>query len=319
MSYEPVLPRRPDGRPRSVIDNLSLLRAFVAVVEAGSFSEAGRRLRVVPSTVSKHISALESRLNGHLVVRSTKHLSVTELGQRFYEHCLAILRQVEEAELEIGEYNAEPQGLLKVSAATVFASRHLAPIFFRFLQKNPKVTLDTTLTTTSEDLVARGIDVAIRISNDLDLGLIALKLAANTRVYCAAPAYLERRGRPATGTELLTHNCLLVRGVAQSARWPIRNARGEIEHVTVSGNFVSDNGDVLRQMLLAGLGVGHLARFMVHEHLVAGDLVELFPDSRVVASHIYAVYPERRNMPLKTRAFLDHLRAEFSIPPPWAT
>jgi DNA-binding transcriptional LysR family regulator len=318
MSFDPVLPRRPDGRPRSVIDNLSLLRAFVAVVEAGSFSEAGRRLRVVPSTVSKHISALESRLNGHLVVRSTKHLSVTELGHRFYEHCLAILRQVEEAELEIGEYNAEPQGLLKVSAAPVFATRHLAPIFYRFLQKNPKVTLDTTLTTTSEDLVARGIDVAIRISNDLDLGLIALKLAANTRVYCAAPVYLERCGRPATGTELLSHNCLLVRGVAQSARWPIRNERGEIEHVTVSGNFVSDNGDVLRQMLLAGLGVGHLARFMVHDHLATGDLVELFPDSRVVASHIYAVYPERRNMPLKTRAFLDHLRAEFRDPPPWA-
>jgi DNA-binding transcriptional LysR family regulator len=319
MSFDPVLPRRADGRPRSIIDNLSLLRAFVAVVESGSFSEAGRRLRVVPSTVSKHIAALEARLNGHLVVRSTKHLSITELGQRFYEHCRAILREVEEAELEIGEYNAEPQGLLKVSAATVFASRHLAPIFMRFLEKNPKVTLDTTLTTTSEDLVAHGIDVAIRISNDLDPGLIALKLAANTRVYCAAPAYLERRGRPTSGAELLTHNCLLVRGVAQSARWPIRNGRGEIEHVTVSGNFISDNGDVLRQMLLAGLGVGHLARFMVHDHLEAGDLVELFPDSRVVASHIYAVYPERRNLPLKVRTFLDHLRSEFRNPPPWAT
>jgi len=318
MSFDPPSARRSDSGPRSAIDNLSLLRAFVAVVESGSFSEAGRRLRVVPSTVSKHISALESRLKGHLVVRSTKHLSVTELGQRFYEHCLCILQRVEEAELEIGEYNAEPQGLLKVSSATVFATRHLAPIFFRFLQKNPKVTLDTTLTTTSEDLVARGIDVAIRISNDLDLGLIAVKLASNTRVYCAAPAYLERNGCPTSGTELRMHNCLLVRGVSQSARWPICNARGEIEHITVAGNFVSDNGDVLRQMLLAGLGVGHLARFMVHDHLMAGDLVELFPDSRVVASHIYAVYPERRNLPLKTRAFLDHLRAEFSIPPPWA-
>jgi len=318
MSFDPVLPRRTDGRPRSIIDNLSLLRAFAALVESGSFSAAGRRLQVVPSTVSKHIAALESRLNGHLVVRSTKHLSITELGQRFYAHCIAILREVEEAELEIGEYNAEPQGLLKVSAATVFATRHLVPIFMRFLQKNPRVTLDTTLTTTSEDLVARGIDVAIRISNDLDPGLIALKLASNTRVYCAAPAYLERRGRPSNGTELLSHNCLVVRGVSQSARWPIRNDRGEIEHFTVSGNFVSDNGDVLRQMLLAGLGVGHLARFMVHDHLIAGDLEELFPESRVVASHIYAVYPERRNMPLKARAFLDHLRAEFRTPPPWA-
>lgn len=319
MSFDPIITPRSDGRLRSVIDNLSLLRAFVAVVETGSFSEAGRRLRVVPSTMSKHISALEARIRGQLVVRSTKQLSITELGRRFYERCVSILQEVEQAELEVGEYNAEPQGVLKVSAATVFASHHLAPIFARFLEKYPKITLDANLSTTSEDLVARGIDVAIRISNDLDPGLIALKLAANTRVYCAAPSYLERAGRPVNGLELLSHNCITVRGVSHSTYWPIRNDNGDIEHVTVSGNFVSDNGDMVRQMLLAGLGIGHLARFMVHDHIMSGELVELFPDSRVVASHIYAVYPERRNMPLKIRAFLDHLRVEFRLPPPWAS
>jgi DNA-binding transcriptional LysR family regulator len=318
MSFDPKVARRIPGHQRSTIDNLALLRAFTAIVETGSLSEAGRRLQVVPSTVSKHLAALEARINGRLIVRSTKQLSVSELGRRFYEHCVAILQQVEAAELDIGEYNAEPQGVLKVSAATVFATRHLAPIFRRFLQKYPRVILDTALSTSSEDLVAHGIDVAIRISDDLDPGLVALKLASNTRVYCAAPAYLDRAGRPSSAADLLSHNCLVVRGVPQSARWPVRNDRGDVEHVTVSGSFISDNGDMLRQMLLEGLGIGHLARFMVHDHIKSGDLVELFPDSRVIASNIYAVYPERRNMPLKTRAFLDHLKSEFRNPPLWA-
>ena len=109
-----------------------------------------------------------------------------------------------------------------------------------------------------------------------------------------------------------------INGVTHGARWPVRRADGTIEQAIVSGSFTTNNGDLLRQMLLAGLGIGHLARFMVHDHLESGELVEILPESRMVASHIYAVYPERRNMPLKTRAFLDHLRAEFRVPPAWA-
>ncbi|WP_231639152.1 LysR family transcriptional regulator [Sphingomonas profundi] len=301
-----------------MIDDLGALRAFVAVVEAGSFSAAGRRLRVVPSTISKHVAELESRVSGQLVIRSTKRLSITELGSRFYDRCLSILHEVEETENEIGEYNAEPQGLLRVSAATVFTTRHMTPILVRFLRKYPKVRLDISLSTSAEDIVADGIDVAIRISNNLDPGLIALKLAPNMRVYCAAPDYLARHGTPGSLADLAGHNCLVVRGVTQSARWPQRLADGSIEQVAVSGSFVSDNGDLVRQALLEGLGIGHLARFMVDEHIRSGELVELFPESREPASNIYAVYAKRKNLPLKTRAFLDHLRAEFATPPSWA-
>ena len=319
METEPQ-PDIVQGRPRvrPLLDDLALLRAYVAVLESGSFTEAGRRLGVVPSTISKYIAALEKRLSGQLIVRSTKQLSATELGRRFYERCLSILHEVEQAEIEVGEYNAEPQGILKISAPTVFATNHMAPIFERFLARHPKVCLDVSLTTEQEDLIARGIDVAIRISNDLDPGLIALKLAPNTRIFCAAPSYLERCGTPETADDLLQHNCLVVQGVSQSARWQIRSPEGAEQSVVVSGNFVSNNGDLLRTALLAGLGIGHLARFMVHEHLERGELAELFPESRTIASHIYAVYPERRNMPLKTRAFLDFLKQEFRTPPPWA-
>jgi DNA-binding transcriptional LysR family regulator len=303
---------------RSMIEDLNLLRAFVSVVETGSFSEAGRRLQVVPSTISKHIAALETRLGGQLVVRSTKRLSVTELGRRFYDRCLSILREVEEAEIEVGEYKAEPQGLLRLTAGTVFATHHLAPIFARFCRAYPKVDLQVSLTTQNEDLVANGYDVGIRISGDLDPGLIALKLAPSSRLFCAAPSYLERHGIPKTGADLANHNCIVINAVSQSRRWPVRSSDGSSERVVVSGNFTTDNGDLARQMLLEGLGIGHLARFMVHEHLESGELVEVLPECRSVFSHIYAIYPERRNMPLKTRAFLDHLRAEFRVPPAWA-
>lgn len=317
MSLNPLLPTKTRSRIRSVIDNLSLLRAFVAVVEARSFSEAARRLNVAPSTVSKHVSMLEDRIRGQLIIRSTKNLSITELGGRFYERCVTILDQVEAAEMEIGDYNAEPQGVLKLAAAPVFAMKHLTSVLCRFMNKYPHVKVETSLETANVDLVAEGFDAAIRVSSSLEPGLIALKLAPNIRVFCAAPDYLKKYGAPTCVVDLQDHNCIVVRGVSQSSRWAVRNTKGELESAQVSGNFSSDNGDIVRQAILGGLGIGHLARFMVQEHLDSGELVEIFSDSRVIASHVFAVYPERRNLPLKTRAFLDHMREEFHVPPAW--
>jgi DNA-binding transcriptional LysR family regulator len=303
---------------RSALDDLRALRVFVAVVETGSLTEAARRLNIAPSTVSKHVSALEARVRGQLIVRSTKQIHVTELGHRFRARCKIIIREVESAELEVGDYNAEPQGLLRVSAAPVFAIKHLGPVVARFLEKYPKVSVDLELTGTEQDLVANGVDAAIRISGKLDDNLVAVKLAPNVRVYCAAPSYLAKHGKPASVTDLVNHNCLVIHSVAQSAVWPMRREEGIIE-IAVSGTFKCNNGDMLRQALLQGVGIGHLARFMVHDHIASGDLVELFPESRVIASHIYVVFPSKRNMPLKTRAFVDHLRAEFHRAPAWAT
>jgi DNA-binding transcriptional LysR family regulator len=302
---------------RSFFDDLRALRVFVAVVDTGSLTDAAHRLSIAPSTVSKRLSALETSVSGQLIIRSTKRLHVTELGRSFYDRCIAILHEVEGAEMDVGEYNAEPQGVLRVSAAPVFASRHLMPIIARLLERHPKITIDLSLTSSEEDLVAGGIDAAIRISHDLDPGLVAVRLAPNVRVFCASPAYLKAHGQPASVKDLVNHNCLIVRNVSQSSVWPMRRSDGTIETVSVSGSFVCDNGDMVRQALLAGLGIGHLARFMVHEHIESGELVELFPGSRVIANHIYVVFPKKRNMPLKTRVFIDHLRAEFRTPAPW--
>lgn len=296
---------------RSAIKDLTTLRIFVAVVEAGSFTEAGRRLRIVPSTVSKHVSSLEASLKGQLIARSTQRLSITELGRQFYERCLVILHEVEDAENEIIEYQAEPQGQLRVSAAPVLAVRHLMPILSDFLSEYPRVKLDLTVTPEPEDLIASGIDAAIRISRNVDPNLIAVKLGANERVYCAAPGYLARRGTPNSVADLKDHNCLVIQNVAQSANWPMKTAGGSIDTISVAGNFVSNNADMIRQALLADMGIGHLARFMVDEHIASGALVELFPHERMIFSNIFVVFPKRRNLPLKTRAFVDYLRVAF--------
>lgn len=303
---------------RSPIDDLGPLRAFVAVVEAGSFSEAGRRLRVVPSTISKHISHLEDAIRGQLIIRSTKSLSITELGRQFYERCLIILHEVQEAENAVGEYNAEPQGRLKITAPTVFATQHLAPILGAFARKYPKISLDVTATTETIDLIEAGVDVAIRLSSAPDPGLIAINLAPNIRVFCASPDYLERCGRPARVEDLVHHDCILSRGHSHSNKWPSRQPDGSVRHVLIHGKHIADNGHLVRSAIVDGFGIGYAARFLVHQDLVDGRLVELFPEQRWVVSHLYAMYVQRRNMPAKTRVFLDHLKEWFRIPPEWA-
>ena len=310
--------RKPTNIYRPVLDDLGILRAFMEVAECESFSEAGRRLNVVPSTISKHVMTLEERIGGQLILRSTKRLSVTELGQRFYERCQAIFHEVERAELEVSEYNWEPQGLLKIAVPPVLSTHHLAPLFSDFLSKHPKVQLDVSAAAETIDLIGGGIDVAVRISSNLDPGLIAIKLAPNTRAFCAAPSYLERHGTPETAADLVHHNCVQTRGRAHPIRWPTMLPDGTLEHIPVSGNFISNNGDTVRKVLLSGLGIGYVSRFLVHQDVVEGRLVELFPHARETTSHIYAAYVERRNMPLKTRAFLDAITSFFSSPPDWA-
>lgn len=306
------------GLYRSTIDNLSALRAFVAVVESGSFSEAGYRLNVVPSTISKHVSLLEERLHGQLLLRSTKQFSVTELGRRFYERCLAILHEVEQTEIELGEYQMEPQGRLRVTAGPIFGGYYLPKFIPSFLEKYPKVSLELRITQETLDMIDNALDVAIRISGNLDPSLIAVKLTPNIRTFCAAPSYISRHGAPETPHDLAHHNCIVADETARTGKWPIKGKDGD-EYVAVSGNLVINHGEVYRRALLDGLGIGYVSRFVVWEDIKAGRLIELFPDHRIVASHIYAVYPERRNLPLKTRAFIDHVREAFRTSPEWAT
>ncbi|ABQ70605.1 transcriptional regulator, LysR family [Rhizorhabdus wittichii RW1] len=301
---------------RSMLDNLSALRAFVAVVEAGSFSEAGYRLNVMPSTISKHVSFLEEKIHGQLIVRSTKHLSVSELGRRFYDRCLIILKEVEETEAEMLEYQMEPQGKLRITMGPSFAGYHLPRLIPSFLERYPKISLDFRVTPELVDLIDHSIDVAVRISSNLEPGLIAVKLAPNIRSVCVSPAYVEKFGMPAEPRDLESHNCLLTNEASSTAKW--RLLQDGVENVVhVSGNLVVNHGDIYKQAILDGVGIGHLSRYLVYQEINDGRLIELFPDRGVINSFIYVVYPQRRNLPLKTRVFIDHLRDAFRGTPEW--
>lgn len=301
---------------RSMLDNLSALRAFVAVVESGSFSEAGYRLNVMPSTISKHVSFLEEKIHGQLIVRSTKHLSVSELGRRFYDRCLIILKEVEETEAEMLEYQMEPQGRLRVTMGPSFAGHHLPQLIPSFLERYPKVSLHFHITSEVVDLIDHSIDVAVRISSNLEPGLIAVKLAPNIRCVCVSPAYVEKFGMPAEPKDLAAHNCLLTNEASSTAKWRMKQDGVETT-VQVSGNLMVNQGDIYKQAILDGVGIGCLSRFLVYQDIKAGRLIELFPERCVVNSHIYVVYPQRRNLPLKTRVFIDHLREAFRDTPEW--
>lgn len=295
---------------RSLIDNLSALRAFVAVVEAGSFSEAGYRLNVMPSTISKHVSFLEEKLRGQLIVRSTKHLSVSELGRRFYDRCLVLLKEAEETEADMLEYQMEPQGRLRVTMGPSFAGHYLPRLIPTFLERYPKISLDFRITPEVLNLIDHSIDVGIRISGNLDPGLIAVKLGANIRTVCVAHSYVEKFGRPTEPADLAEHNCLLTNDASSTAKWKV-SKDGHEETVSVSGNLIINHGNIYKQALLDGIGIGYLSRYLVHREIEEGKLIELFAHSGIASSNIYVVYPQRRYLPLKTRVFIDYLRDAF--------
>lgn len=299
---------------RSMLDDLNLLRSFVTVVDTGSFSRAGRLLNIVPSTVSKHIAALESRINGQLITRSTTQLSITELGERFHVRCLNILDEVGTAEEELETYQAEAQGTLRIAVTAMAARPLIAPAIGSFMSKYPKVRVQLIFPSAKDSSGGRGIDLLLQTSDQLAPELIAVKLAPIMMIYCASPAYLAANGTPITAAELRQHNCLLVRDDSPSDNWSLIEPDGSESSITVAGNAACEDEEMLRYLTLSGIGIARIPYALVGSALAAGELVEIFPGSRQVDEMLFAAYAQRRNLALKTRAFLDHLKSELGYP-----
>lgn len=296
---------------RSMLDDLNLLRSFVTVVDTGSFSRAGRLLNIVPSTVSKHIAALEARINGQLITRSTTQLSITELGERFHVRCLNILEEVGTAEEELETYQAEAQGTLRIAVTAMAARPLIAPAIRSFISKYPKVRVQLIFPSAKDGSGGRGIDLLLQTSDQLAPELIAVKLAPIMMIYCASPAYLAANGTPITPAELRQHNCLLVGDDSRSDSWPLIEPDGSESSITVAGTTACEDEEMLRYLTLSGIGIARIPHALVGAALAAGELVEIFPDSRKVDGLLFAAYAQRRNLALKTRTFLDHLKREL--------
>ncbi len=295
---------------------------FLAVAAAGTFSEVARRQDVAVSSVTRKIDALETELGSKLFHRSPRRLSLTDAGEQFLPRARLILGELAGAKEALNAGDAEPRGLLTVTAPTVFGRRHVVGALASFLRRYPDIEVDLHLIDQIVDLSEQRMDVAIRIGMLPDSDLRATKLAQIRFVTCASPAYLARKGRPRTPEDLLQHDCITVASPpAPSFVWRYPGVNRN-QPLPVHGRYRSDDKDGMLQAALEGLGVLHMATWVVCEHLSSGELVALFPEEASAPAPpdmpgIHAVRLPGRSHATKARLFIDHLRAEIGDTPWW--
>lgn len=299
------------------MDRLDAMEAFVRVTEIGSFSGAAARLGWSKSVVSRQVSALEAKLGARLFHRTTRSLSLTEVGQAYFERCVRILSDIEEADGSVSALQATPRGRLRINAPMSFAIHHLAPLIPRFLERFPEVDADMEMNDRYVNLIEEGFDVAVRIGRLEDSSLIARQLAPSRLALCASPDYLRRHGRPETPDDLVNHCCLTYSARTLASEWRFQDAQGNRWTVEVKGRLRANNGDMLRDAALNGIGVVRLPTFLCGRDLQAGRLVSLLNGFIPQDMAIHAVYPHNRHLSPKVRAFVDFLASEFGARPHW--
>lgn len=299
------------------MDRLTSLEVFVKVVERESFAAAARELGLSPAMVSKHIQALEERLGARLLNRTTRRLSLTEVGRGYFERARLFLSDLEDADRAASDLQAAPRGLLKVNAPFSFGIRHLGPAVAAYLAAYPEVSIDISLNDHYIDLLAEGVDLALRIGRLADSSLIARRLAPMRLVACAAPAYLERHGTPRLPQDLAAHHCLLYTYASTADEWHFIGPDGRDAVVRVSGRLLANNGDIILTAALDGLGIALTPTFMAGEHVQTGKLVTLLPGYATPEAALYAVYPPGRHLSAKLRSFVDFLVERFGEEPEW--
>lgn len=290
----------------SLLENI---RVFVRVVEQDSMSAAGRQLRLSPAVVSHRIQSLEAHLGVRLLNRTTRRVQPTEQGLAFYQASLDVMSAVERAESVAAGVGGAPQGTLRVTTPLGFARRILAPMVPEFQALHPQVTLQLRLSEHIIDLLTESVDVAVRLAILSDSSLISRKVIDCERLLCAAPAYLAEAGRPGKPEDLLDHNCLLLRFPgSQQYRWTLQSADGP-KPFSVNGRFDADDGDVLTAWALAGQGIVLKPLWEVAEHLRFGALVPVLLDTPPEPAALSILYPHRRLLPARVKAFAD-----FAVP-----
>jgi DNA-binding transcriptional LysR family regulator len=289
------------------MDRFLAMTAFARVVESGSFARAAERLGISTSACSRHVADLEAHLDTRLLNRTTRRLSLTESGQAFYERCVEVLADLEEAEHAAAASRARPRGTLRLTCGISFGTRHLAPLVAAFAALHPEVQFDVQLSDRFVDLVEEGFDLAIRIGEAAGQNLIARKLGETRAIACAAPVYLREHGAPETPADLARHACLTYEYLSPRNVWRFRDRNGKEHAVRVAGPVHANNGDLLTAAAVEGIGILMEPDFIVDAELRSGRLVRMLADYTAPTTGIYAVYASRRHLSAKVRAFVDFL------------
>jgi DNA-binding transcriptional LysR family regulator len=298
------------------MDKLTSIRAFTRVVQHGNFAAAARELRLSRSAVSKYVIDLERELGAQLLVRTTRSASPTENGQAYYERCIAILADLEEADRAVASLQSEPRGLLRVNAPMSFGTLHLGRAVADFMERYPQLQIQFVLSDQQIDPVQEGFDVTLRIADLPSSSLIARKIAPAARVVCAAPSYLARRGLPKHPSELRDHDCLTYGYLATGNQWKLTGPDGD-HWIQIPWTLCSNNGEVLRDAVVKGRGIALLPTFIVGADLQEGGLRSILADYRAPEISVYAIYPQTRHLSVKVRVFIDFLIERFGGRPYW--
>jgi len=292
------------------MDKLESLRAFAKVVELGSFSEAGRALRLSRSAVSKYIGELEDELGVQLLNRTTRRVSPTENGQAYFERVLGILGELDAADQAVTQLQATPRGLLRVNAPMSFGTLQLGPAIAEFMQLYPELRIQLVLSDENVDPLQDGLDVTLRIADLESSSLIARKLVPIARVICASPDYFGARGVPSHPNDLRDHNCLTYGFLSTGNQWKLSGKDGD-HWIQPSWTLCVNNAEVLRDAAIAGRGIALIPTFIGEDALRTGRLRTCLDDYQAPPLALYALYPPTRHLAVKVRLFIDFLIERF--------
>ena len=296
------------------MDLLGPMRAFVRVVEAGSFTAVATEQNTTQPTISRQVAALEDHLGARLLTRTTRALTLTDDGRAFYEHALRALEAVGEAENAVGRRQAKPTGTLRLAVPVVLGRRHIVPRLARFLARYPEVSIDLAMSDGFVDLVEQGIDLAIRVGEITDQSLVARKIGVVRRITVASPAYLAAKGTPRRPDDLNRHDCIVYTRLATGNRWHFESKDGPLS-VTVSGRYRVDNSEAVREGVVSGLGIAVIPAFAFGDEIGRGDVKVLLEAFEPKPLPLNAVYASRRYVPPRVRAMIDFLTHELEIDP----
>jgi DNA-binding transcriptional LysR family regulator len=299
------------------VDKFEELRTFVGVVEAGGITGAAERLGIAKSAVSRRLADLEERLSVQLFRRTTRRMNLTDTGKSFYERCLRILADLDEAEVAVSQEHGTLRGRLRVAVPLSFGLEHLGPAIDAFMRAHPQIEFDLDLNDRQVDLIAEGFDLAVRIADLQDSSMIARRLAPVRHVVCAGPAYLNAHGVPQHPKELEDHACLIYSNAPAPGLWEYTDPAGRQGRVQVRARVEANNGECLRQAAEDGHGIVMEPSFILYQAIEAGRLVPVLTDYAWPTYFAYAVYPHTRHLSRRVRAFVDFLAERFAGVPYW--
>ncbi len=299
------------------MDRLKQIESFVAIATKGSLSAAAQAEGVTPAVMGRRLDALEARLGIKLMLRSTRRLTLTHEGSAFLEDCQRLLIDFANAEASVSAGGIQASGHLRLTAPAGFGRRHVAPLVPEFLAAHPDLSVSLNLSDRIVDLAAEGYDCAVRVGDLPDSSLVSQRLADNRRLCVGAPAYLKRAGAPRHPAELTRHACLVLSSDASQSRGWAFMIDGQLVHTRPSGRLDCSDGQVLHDWCLAGLGLAWRSTWEVEADIAAGRLQAVLDDYAAAPNGIYAVYAQRKHLPLRVRLWVDFLKARYGSAAYW--